>query len=430
MAPAARAPQAHLAEGEDARAFVGGLGRHTERKRRERDDRLEGGPGRVGAARGAVQKRLRRVGAHGGVAVLAEARHEVVGVEAGRARERKHVAAARVDHHAGAAAALEDALGRALDAHVEREREVGPWRGLHRRPLLDRVAERVHPDLHLARHSAQKAVVVALDPGAPGELGLEVVELLVPRHHLAAVAADVTDEMRGGAALGIDALDSLAAGEAGELARVLEEARKRIVVDVPPADERARKLVAQVAADALLGRARRLPHHRLHLGDCARDLLHRPLAAAAAEARDVADDVGGDAVAGEHDAVPVEDASAGAVGLHPAHRLPRIRIAVVGGGVDLQRLQPHGDEDEAEQDHRRDRRAGEVAYRRRTLIPSHRHPPFGRPGIAARPRRRTSPRRPAARPACAGTLRRRCPQSRRRARAGRADTPRRALSPA
>ena len=424
MSPAARAPEAHVAEGEDSGAFVDGVRRHAERKRRERDDRLEGGAGRVGAAGGAVEERLRGVVAEGGVALLAEARHEVVGVEAGRARHREHVAAARVDHHAGAAAALEDALGGALDAHVESEREVRPRRRLHRRLLVDRVAERVDPDLHLAGHAAQEAVVVALHAGAADELGLEVVELLVAGHRVAAVAPDVADEVRGRPSLRIDALGRLAAGEARELARALEEAGERGVVHVAPADERARELRAQVAADALLGRARRRPDRLLDLGDRAHDLLHRPREAAAAEARDVADDVAGDAVAGEDDAAAVEDAPAKSVGLHPADRLPRLGVAVVGGGVDLQRLQAHGDEHEPEQDHRGDHRAGEVAHHRRALIPAHRHPPFRRPRRAARRRRQAPPRRPAARPACARRRRRRTPRSTPRARAGRAGTPR------
>ena len=54
VSPAARAPEAHVAEGEDPCAFVDGVRRHAERKRRERDDRLEGGPGRIGAAAAAA----------------------------------------------------------------------------------------------------------------------------------------------------------------------------------------------------------------------------------------------------------------------------------------------------------------------------------------------------------------------------------------
>ena len=171
------------------------------------------------------------------------------------------------------------------------------------------------------------------------------------------------------------ALDRLVDREPGELAFPLGKDRQFPFAYVAPNEQWHRQRLANVAADRLRRERRLTPYRgrdvRHRLLDGFRRRLPRPLL----ERRRLARDRHRTAVGGENPAPAVEYASANACRLHPAHRLAGVGVAVVGGVVHLNLLQPHPEMQKPGGEQRGQDQAGKAAHDR-LLIPVHRSPPF------------------------------------------------------
>ena len=90
----------------------------------ERNGGFDRGPGRVGAAQRSIQQGLVDVVLQEAELRYRQAARESVGIEGGRAGQRQHVAAARIDGHHGASLADQPFLGDALHAHVDAQNQI------------------------------------------------------------------------------------------------------------------------------------------------------------------------------------------------------------------------------------------------------------------------------------------------------------------
>ena len=101
-------------------------GHHAVFQRGQREKRLDGRAGRIGAAQGTVDQGLVDVVLQRLVLLGGEAARERVGIETRGTGEGKDIAGMRIDGDGRAAFAREAVFGGALHAHVETQDQIGP----------------------------------------------------------------------------------------------------------------------------------------------------------------------------------------------------------------------------------------------------------------------------------------------------------------
>ena len=216
-------------------------------------------------------------------------------------------------------------------------------------------------------------------------------ELLVTRHRLAAVAADIAEEVRRQRSHRIPAFGGIPDLETGKLFRPLRQDRDHTLVRIAPHDERQRELLPHVSADVALTEGRRTADRLADRLDRAHDLLDRRIPRTPLEAFRQADDGTDDHVVRQDPLVPVEDAAARPVRLDTADRLAGVRIAVRRGIGNLHLGEANGQDEKPGEKARRGCQAGQRGHEVPSLFlnPLHRHPPFSRARPLPRPSRET-----------------------------------------
>ncbi len=290
-------------QGEEARVRDRVLGRAApELERHHRHERLERRAGRVGAGQGAVVQRLVGVVVERLPGRRVDAVDEEVRVVPGLRDEREHAPGRRLDRDQRAAEVAERALGDLLQLDVERQREVVARGRRAGRERADPASARVDLDLRRAGHAVQLALVARLDPGLADEVGALVVRLhavgLEPLEVLVADPPDVAERVRGDLAHRVVAEEPRLDLHAREAVGVRREARHLVVGEPGPdrqalgaLDLRAELPEAAAVTGLDLDHLCELADHRFGVARLLRVDLERVLRL----------------VAGEHDAVAVQD---------------------------------------------------------------------------------------------------------------------------
>ena len=393
--PAAGTAQAHRAQFEHARALERLGGGEAERQGGQRRDGLEGGAGRIRPAARAVEEWLVGVFRETVVKLVREDGNEIVGVEARCAREREDVAGTRIEDDTRPAHPIEDALGGGLNPSVEGERQVGSFLRRQGRPLADREATRIHQDFLLARHTAQKTVVVKLHARAAAHLWREEVEPLVAGLRVASVAPHVAEDVRGQRALRIDARLACVEDEPRKAILLLGEDRHLAIRHVGEDLDGTRERLADVAADVFFGEGRGSPQRLRKSLDTREDGVGRLVPRLFLETFRQALNRPHEAVVREDDAVAVENAATRAGRLDAADGLARGGVAVVRRREDLHVAQAQREQKETEEKDGRDDEGGHIGFQPlgNDLTRLHGPPPCPPRGREAPPPRDTSPRR-------------------------------------
>ena len=168
----------------------------------QREERLDGRAGRIGAAQGTVDQGLVDIALQRLVLLGGEAAREGVGVETRGTRERKDIAGMRIDGDGGSPQTRECRLGGALHAHVETQYEIRPCYRLARGEYgrvgslaLYRPAGGIHQHFTVSRSAVQFVFVGAFDAQLADQRGAGVRRRIDALEILFADGGNVTERM-------------------------------------------------------------------------------------------------------------------------------------------------------------------------------------------------------------------------------------------